>query len=246
MFHLKSSGRVALRDITPHVRATPRSRYTITMTQRIGLYGGSFNPVHHGHLIIARSTAERLSLDRIILLPSSSPPHKQSRDLADANHRLEMIRQAINGETIFELSDFDLKRAGPTYTVDTVAHFRTTFGPEARLYWLIGTDSLAELTTWRQVERILDLCDIATAHRPGHDQIDWQALATHFGVDRTDRLRAGIIETPRIDISSSNIRERVHDGQSIRYLVPDVVAQYIAQQGLYRNPPPAITHAPAH
>lgn len=203
------------------------------MSQRIGLYGGSFDPIHHGHLIVARAVAERLDLSTICFLPSGRPPHKLGRAIAPVEHRTAMVEAAIAGELLFSCSDFDARRDGPSYTIDTVRHFRGLHGQQAELFWIIGADSLAELVTWRQVRELVDECRIVAAARPGWEQIDWSMFDGLFSPDQIARLRAGVVDTPRIDISSTIIRERVRAGRSIRYLVPDEVGEYIGSRGLY-------------
>jgi len=205
------------------------------MNERIGLFGGSFDPIHHGHLIVARAMAEGLGLARVILLPSAQPPHKRAASLAPARHRAEMVRLAIKDDPLFDTSDYDLSRAGPTFTVDTVQHFREQYGPTTPLYWIIGADSLAELTTWRDVPGILERSEIATAARPDSVPVDWQALSTAFGSPLAERVRTHVLETPAIGISSTDIRQRVAAGLSIRYFVPDAVRCYITQYKLYRD-----------
>ncbi len=217
------------------LRAITECPYTGRMAQRVGLYGGSFNPIHHGHLIVARSLAERLQLDRVILLPSARPPHKGDRKLLDAGHRAEMVRLAITGETLFEFSDYDLTRDGPSFTIDTVTHFCKVKGPHVELHWIIGADSLAELTSWYRVPELVDACRIVTAARPGWDTIDWAPLHAVLSDAQVAALQAGVLQTPRIDISSTDIRRRVREGQSIRYLVPDSVQEYIETRALYRD-----------
>ncbi len=208
----------------------------VMMNERIGLFGGSFDPIHHGHLIMARAMAERLRLARVILLPSAQPPHKQADSLAPATHRTEMVRLAIEHDPLFQLSDHDLSRTGPTFTVDTVQHFRDHYGPTTPLFWIIGADSLAELTTWRDVPGILARCEIATATRPGSDPLDWDALGAAIGRSLVERVRSHVHETPAIGISSTDIRRRVAGGLSIRYFVPGAVNRYITQNDLYRDP----------
>lgn len=205
------------------------------MAQRVGLYGGSFNPIHNGHLIVARAVAEQVGLERVMLLPSVRPPHKGDGQLLDARHRAAMVKLAIEGEPLFEFSDFDLTREGPSYTIDTVMHFRESLGPQAELHWIIGADSLSELTTWHRVRDLVDACRIVTAARPGWDAIDWTPLRAILGDAQVAALQAGVLATPRIDISSTDIRRRERDGQSIRYLVPDSVRLYIERNALYRN-----------
>ena len=207
------------------------------MATRVGLYGGSFNPIHNGHLIVVRAVAELLTLDRVILLPSARPPHKGDRKLLDAEHRAAMVKLAIIEEPLFELSDFDLTRDGPSYTIDTVTHFRESLGPQAELHWIIGADSLSELTAWHRVHDLVDACRIITAARPGWDAIDWSPLRAILTDAQVAALQGGVLSTPQIDISSTDIRRRVREGRSIRYLVPDPVRSYIETNDLYRDEP---------
>lgn len=202
---------------------------------RIGLFGGSFNPIHVGHLIVSRAVAERLRLDKVYLIPAALPPHRMPKNLAPPEHRLAMLRLAVQGDPLFEISDLEIARPGPSYTVHTVEQFRRQFGPAAELFWIIGADSLGELANWYQADRLVDLCQIVTAARPGYDHIDTKGLRLRFTAEQAARLEAGVLPTPRIDISASDIRRRVAAGQSIRYLVPDAVADYIAKHGLYRQ-----------
>lgn len=212
----------------------------------IGLFGGSFDPIHHGHLIVAQAIAEVRGLSRILLLPSQRPPHKAEKRLADTQHRIQMIRLAIStdgapasgsGGELFELSDFDATREGPTYTIDCVRHFQEKLGPQVTTHWIIGADSLCELPTWHRAAELVDLTSMLIAFRPG-GTVDWKALERSFGADRTDRLRRGVVETPHIEISSTDIRRRVAAGLSIRYLVPESVAHYIDCHDLYKRDRP--------
>ncbi|MEK6798130.1 MAG: nicotinate-nucleotide adenylyltransferase [Planctomycetota bacterium] len=203
------------------------------MAQRLGLYGGSFDPIHHGHLIIARAVRERLDLSQVIFLPAAAPPHKVGRRLANASDRAEMVKLAIADEPGFAFSDFDLGRAGPNYTIDTVGHFRRQLGPGVELCWIIGADSLAELSLWRRVGELVDACTIVAAARAGHEQIAWDALAGALSETQITKLRSGVVTTPVIEISSTDIRRRVAEGKSIRYLVPAAVAEYVARRRLY-------------
>jgi len=213
---------------------SPVARTPTPVADTIALFGGSFNPIHHGHLIVARAFVEQLQLDRLIFLPSAQPPHKPSASLASADDRLEMVRLAIQGEPGFECDEHDL-RDGPSYTIDTVAHFRLALGMDIILYWVIGSDSLAELTTWYRVRALVDSCRIVTAVRPGWENIDWGQLRSRLSEEQIAMLQTGIFETPRIDISSTEIRRRVREGKSIRYLVPDSVRELIGDRGVYRG-----------
>lgn len=204
------------------------------MTRKLGLFGGSFNPVHFGHLISARAVAERLGLERVLLIPSASPPHKQqANDLAPATHRLEMVRLAVEGDALFEVSDIELHRDGPSYTIDTIMQLQSEFGPETRLHWIIGGDSLPELATWSRVQRLVELAEIVTATRPGWQRPDLSALERMVGAAAVARLLANCLETPQIEISASDIRARLRAGRSVRYLIPAAVDAYVRHHQLY-------------
>ncbi len=215
------------------------------MAEAIGLFGGSFDPIHHGHLIVARAIFEQLGLERMIFLPSASPPHKEAHDLTEAAHRAEMVKLAIEDEPGFAFSDFDLSRSGPTYTIDTIAHFRAHAGRGVGLCWIIGADSLADLPSWHRVSALVDECRIVTAARPGWTGMDWDKLHGVLRDEQIARLRHGVFETPRLEISSTDIRRRVFEGRSIRYLVPDCVRDYIESHQLYRRPSTASSTEPA-
>lgn len=184
-------------------------------------------------MIIARAIRERLGLDRVIVLPSRHPPHKDAKSLADPNHRANMVQLAIDDEAEFVFDDYDLVRQGPCYTVDTVAHFRRAY-PKDELFWFIGADSLMELPTWRRAEELVAMCSIITAARPGEVPVDWTGLSKAFGAEQAGKLRQGVMDTPIIDISSTQIRERIGEGKSIRYLVPEEVSRYINANQLYQ------------
>ncbi|MFH1574620.1 MAG: nicotinate-nucleotide adenylyltransferase [Acidobacteriota bacterium] len=205
------------------------------MAERIALYGGSFNPIHCGHLIVARSIAEQLQLDRLIFLPSANPPHKGASGLIPGTHRAEMVRTAIEHEPPFEFSDYELNKEGPNYTIETVGHYREEFGLDISLNWIIGADSLNDLTEWYRVRALVDACRIITAKRPGWDEIRWDMLRMRLSDEQIAILQSGVLDTPRIEISSTDIRRRIREGKSIRYLVPDGVRTYIEKHQLYRQ-----------
>lgn len=199
------------------------------------LFGGSFNPIHNGHLIVARSVAERLGSNRVVLIPSASPPHKNESDLAEAGDRLEMARLAVAEEPGFETSDIEIQRSGPSYTVLTIEAYRKHLGPEVPLYWLIGADTLPELHAWYRVGALVDLCRIVVAARPGFESPDLSQLSSHLSATQIQRLREGVMATPHIDIAATDIRRRLREGLSIRYLVPEPVNEYIIRRKLYRR-----------
>ncbi len=200
------------------------------------LYGGSFDPIHHGHLVVARAVAERLALDRVIFLPSAHPPHKSPEDLTDAATRAQMVRLAVAGDPLFDVSDFDLSRTGPSYTIDTIEHFQGELGRDVEISWLIGADSLPDLPSWHRGADLVECCRIITAARPGWGRLDRTRLRDVFTVAQIERLESGIVDTPLIEISSTDIRRRVGNGRSIRYLVPECVREFIEARSLYRIP----------
>jgi nicotinate-nucleotide adenylyltransferase len=198
---------------------------------RVGMIGGSFDPIHVGHLSIAREVCERLGLSRMVFVPAGQPPHKLDKRLADAGHRLAMVQLAIAGRPRLRMSRIDVDRPGPCYSVDTVRLLRDEYGPGARIYFLIGADSLAELPTWYRPGELLRRCTVVAVGRPGYD-VDLEA---------TERLFPGAppivyleLASP-VDVSSTDIRRRVAEGRSIRGLVPEAVERYIHRHGLYRR-----------
>lgn len=203
------------------------------MSKRIGLYGGSFDPIHVGHLISARSIAESLSFSKVILIPSARPPHKEGVAMTTAEHRMAMVQLAIEGDPLFEASDVELGRAGPSFTLDTVTEYHRRFGDAAELFWIIGADSLPELPTWHRIDELVKRVTIVTAARPGFVKPSVADLAEAVGEDAARALLSNCCATPEIDISATGIRARVAAGDSTRYLTPEAVASYIQQNGLY-------------
>lgn len=205
------------------------------MSERIGLYGGSFDPIHFGHLIAVRAVAEQLDLARIILIPSGQPPHKAPGQLSDGAHRLAMTRLAVEGDALFEVSDMEMHRAGPSYTLHTIQAFREQVGAEAELFWVIGADSLPELPTWYHIAELVRIATIVTAVRPGWQPPDLDVLAAAVGEAPARQLMSHCCSTPPIGISATDIRARVAAGRSIRYLAPEAVVSYIHAHALYKT-----------
>ncbi len=199
------------------------------------LFGGSFDPVHFGHLIVSADAAEQIDAGRVVLIPSAHPPHKQGQTLSPAAERLEMCRLAVADDPRFEVSDWEVHQPGPNYTLHTVRHFRQTLPADTVLYWLIGMDSLAELATWYCVGELLEACTLVTAGRPGFEQPDLTPLMDLLSPAQIRKLEGHALQTPLIDIGATDIRARVRAGRSIRHLVPEPVRQYILERGLYRD-----------
>ena len=208
---------------------------------RIGIFGGSFNPIHLGHLLLAETARETLALDRVVFIPTHLPPHKSSAGLLPGAARLELIQAAIQGHPAFVASDIELQRRGASYSIDTVRALRQQL-PRAKLFLLVGQDMLS--VKWKDWNELTRLCTVVAAARPGSRAL---GSARHFlatprrgapGSVSRERLRFKVktLDMPQVDIASSDIRKRLQAGRSIRYLVPPVVHRLIRQRGFYGSP----------
>lgn len=202
------------------------------MSERIGILGGSFNPVHMGHLVMAQDAMERFALDRVLLIPARLPPHKPSPSLVGAGHRLEMLRLAAEGDPRLEVRDDEVRREGVSFTVDTLRELRGRL-PEAALHFIIGGDTLRELHTWREITVVLELCTMVTVARPGFSADSVDAASLNLPAPWPARLLRNVVTGHLIGISATDIRQRVQAGRPIRYLVPDAVERYIREHQLY-------------
>jgi len=203
----------------------------------IGIFGGTFNPVHFGHLAIAEEIRTKFNLDKIIFVPTHLPPHKQPEDLAEAGMRTIMLFLATVSNPGFEVSTYEVDRGGKSYTIDTVRHFREMFTEKIQLHFIIGADMLREISTWKNIEELLKLCKFIAVPRPGYDIqkiFDSYFLASsNFNIASELLGNISIEDIPMLDISASNIRKRVREFKSIKYLVPEAVEQFIHHQHLY-------------
>jgi nicotinate-nucleotide adenylyltransferase len=200
---------------------------------RIGILGGTFNPPHLGHLVCAQEAYLQLHLDRVMVIPASIPPHKPVEDEPGAAHRLELCRLAFQrDESRFAVSDLEIRREGTSYTVDTLQALHSS-EPDSELYLIVGADIAAGLPKWRDPERVLSLATVAVAQRPGTGpEAVEQALSKLEGGER-----ARFFDMPEIGVSSTMLRNRVREGQPIRYLTTDAVSGYVARHNLYRDGP---------
>ena len=201
-----------------------------TASGRIGILGGTFDPPHIGHLWLATLAADALNLDRILFMPAAQPPNKRQQHLTRATDRLLMTRLAIEGEARFGLTATEMERHGPSYTIDSVEQLHDTY-PDARLFLVMAADSLRQIDTWREPDRLLSMVEWAVGPRPGTEMPGADGLAERFGAAAG---RIHLLGGPALDISSSLIRERVATGHAIRYLVPRAVEELIASRRLYR------------
>lgn len=201
---------------------------------RIGIMGGTFDPIHLGHLAIAEAAREQLELARLLFLPAGQPPHKPGAVVASPEDRVAMVELAIVGNPAFHLSRIDVDRPGPSYTLDSVGligQAELEAGRIPDLVLIMSAETLAELPTWHEPERLLDASRVAVAPREGHPRPQRAWIERAFP-GRSERIV--ILDGPQLGISSTDLRARIRDGRSIRYLVPDAVGAYIADHGLYR------------
>ncbi|NLE39000.1 MAG: nicotinate-nucleotide adenylyltransferase [Pirellulaceae bacterium] len=201
---------------------------------RLGLFGGSFDPVHYGHLLLAECCREQCMLDRVLFVPTAAPPHKKGRPLASADDRVAMLRLAIAGHEPFEACTHEIERGGTSYTVETLRHFRQT-RPDDELFLLVGADMLNDLPNWREAAEICRLAQPVAVRRSGLGPIDFACLESIASAERiaeTSRLQ---VEMPEMGVSSTEVRRRVAEGRSIRYRTPRAVEEYIRTRGLYRR-----------
>jgi nicotinate-nucleotide adenylyltransferase len=197
---------------------------------KIGVLGGTFDPVHNGHLGIAESACRELGLAQVLFVPARDPWLKGRRGIAPSQHRVEMVKLAIFDDPRYNISYVDLKRNGPSYTVDTLSDLGLESGSAADLYFILGMDAMEGLLGWKEPERIIEMCHLVVAKRLGVDVIDFKALEQRLpGVSE----KVMMIDNELYDINSTEIRRRVGDGHSISGLVPDAVARYIRENDLY-------------
>lgn len=192
---------------------------------KLGIFGGTFNPIHCGHLLIAQDAAEAFALSKVLFIPSSIPPHKHLDVLPEGRHRLAMVRLAIRGNPRFEASDIEIRRGDRSYTIDTVRTLQKKY-TGADFHLVIGSDSLNEFHHWREAGELARRCHLIAVLRPGE-----KGFA--FRRDRVRRARVLELRAHPFDVSSSEIRERLRSGRSVRYLIPDEVARYIVKHKLY-------------
>lgn len=199
---------------------------------RLGLFGGTFDPIHVGHLILAEQCREACALDKVWFVVANEPPHKRGLKRTAVHHRLEMARLGVAGHPGFAVSEIEAERTGPSYSVDTLAQIQAE-QPGDELFFLIGGDSLVDLPTWREPERIASMASIVVVNRPGAS-----AEIPDLGPDARP---FEFVTIPPIGVSSSDLRSRLAEGRSVRYMVPSAVGAYIEAHGLYRSPVPPTT-----
>ena len=197
---------------------------------KIGIMGGTFDPIHLGHLATAEAVRESFSLDEVLFIPAARPPHKLGKKVTDEKHRLAMTILATHSNKFFKVSDMELKRTGLSYTLETMNELHKTFGDSTELFFIIGADSLADLFKWHASRELVEKCHFIATTRQGIDA-DFSAVEKFFGEVAREHIHR--VTTPGLEISSTDIREKVRLGRSIKYLVPEVIEEYILREGLY-------------
>ncbi len=199
---------------------------------RIGVFGGTFDPVHIAHLILAEQCREQAKLDQILFVPAALPPHKQQQSLTSFAQRVEMLSLAISGNPAFRIDELEKDRPGPSYTVETLTQLHHA-RPTDRLCFILGSDSLRELPLWYQPRRILELAELLVTTRPDSPPPAEPELRAMLQLDADFPLRLQMIDAPLVAVSSRDIRKRIAEGRSVRYMVPRAVEAYIADKGLF-------------
>jgi nicotinate-nucleotide adenylyltransferase len=196
----------------------------------LGVMGGTFDPIHYGHLVAAEMARVEFNLSKVLFIPSGIPPHKNRQDISAADLRYKMVELAIEDNPAFDLSALEIEREGPSYTVDTLRILRRTW-PEHELYFITGADALLEIFSWRNAEEILTMIQFIGAARPGFDVSDFLLKVQEEHLEIQGKIH--YLEVPALAISSTDIRSRVRHGQSFRYLLPEPVRLFIQEHGLY-------------
>lgn len=199
---------------------------------KIGLFGGTFDPVHIGHLVAARLAKEALNLDRMIFMPSGVPPHKLGKEITEGTIRLQMLLLAVGDQPDFEVSDWELSKEGPSYTVETLEYFSKQY-PKDELYFVMGADMLCDLPNWSNPSRILELVQIIGMARPGF-ALEECRLSLRQTLPAADH-RIHYVDIPELELSSTWLRGRLHNRLSVQYLIPEKVIRFIEENGLYAN-----------
>ena len=203
--------------------------------RKIALFGGTFDPIHLGHTVVAAAAAEHIGAEKVIFVPAKRSPLKGSLPKASDDDRLKMIALAIAGNKNFQVSDYELRRPEPSYTLQTVRQFQADYGSEALIYWLVGTDGVDDLLYWYGIVELIDECNLSTMYRAGCKPPDFTKFKDIWGEKRIEKLQRNIIQTPLVDISSTEIRNGLTAGRDVTGMVHPAVADYIRKHGLYQS-----------
>ena len=199
------------------------------------LFGGTFDPIHLGHTIVADDAAEHIGAEKVVFIPAKRSPLKNFLPESSDHDRLAMIALAIAGNKMFQVSDCELKKTEPSYTTETIRQFRADYGSDTSIYWLTGADSIGELPYWYEIGRLIDECNLCVMYRAGFAVPDFAGFKAILGAGRVEKLQRNVIQTPLIDISSTEIRKRLATSQDVTDMLDPQVADYIRKHGLYQS-----------
>jgi len=205
------------------------------VARKIVLFGGTFDPIHLGHTAVASEAAKSIGTEKLIFIPAKRSPLKGFLPRVNDRDRLQMIALAIAGEESFEVSDFELKKPAPSYTLKTVEAFQSEFGQDASIYWLIGADAVDDLVYWHRITDLIDACNLVTMYRAGCEPPDFTRFQAVWGRQRVEKLQQNIVKTPLVDISSTEIRKRLAQGRNASKMLHKTVLSYIQQNSLYQS-----------
>jgi nicotinate-nucleotide adenylyltransferase len=208
------------------------------VTTRISLFGGTFDPIHLGHTTVADAAARQIDARKVIFIPAKISPLKGFFPFASDSDRLRMIELATAGNDLFAVSDCELKRPAPSYTLDTVRQFNRQYGPETSIHWLIGADGIGDLVHWYKIQELIDECHLTTMRRPGYPVPDFDRFEPLWGPQRAAKLKHDMIETPLVNVSSTEVRRRLATGEDVTGMLRPDVTQYLREHNLYRKAQP--------
>lgn len=201
--------------------------------KRIAIMGGTFDPIHYGHLVTAEAVRHKYKIDRVLFVPTGHPPHKKNRDVSSPEHRYMMTMLATETNPYFYVSRIEIDREGTTYTIDTIKELKEMYDPDTKIYFITGADAFYEILTWKNSKELLQICSFIAATRPEYHK---EELINNIEVIKNNyQSKFHFIEVPALAISSSDIRNRVRDGRPIKYLLPETVENYINKYDIYKD-----------
>lgn len=209
---------------------TKNNRNSVNKSQKIGIMGGTFDPIHYGHLVTAEAARHQFELDRVIFIPAGKPPHKNRPNISEPEHRLVMTSLAVQSNPCFEVSDMEITRTGPSYTINTVTEIMLLYSG-ADVFFITGADAVLEILTWHRVYELLNICCFIAATRPGYCLNSLREILASLPERYLDNIYT--MEVPALAISSTDIRLRIKGGRPIKYLLPEAVEEYILKHDLY-------------
>ncbi len=200
--------------------------------KKIGISGGTFDPIHLGHLLVAESLRERFELDKVLFIPTGLPPHKDLSNVTSAEHRFNMVREAISTNPNFEVSRIEIDRKGLTYTFDTLTELKSIYSNDTDLFFIVGADVVKDILMWKNFDKVFSICEFIAVLRPEHKKNDFDSAVEFLRSTYMAKIHVG--EIPLVGVSSTMVRERVQSNKSVKYMIPECVEDYIKHNKLYK------------